>query len=283
MNGHSLLVVKTTASHTNNTPSHFGNEHSPQSSNTESEDVYEDVPSSNGQGQQPHIRRLSSIIYVLPDSMTIKEAITFWEKGSNDFPPVRTWTRPQNSIQTDLIMKLERLYSVYTERFHNDIDALLACSLDEENHEISIEQFIGKYQDVKFSQTPTSTNASSMTFDFSHHKTISQSTDALYLLPRKINGRKVSAKDVLQLWYHGLNKIPPVKLWSPQQKAVQQSKISRWKKIVELFEQEFNGDWDKFHKHFSNNLGQLLPITAIITKHEEETRSMTEGVLLQNQ
>lgn len=159
----------------------------------------------------------------------------------------------------------------------------MANAMDDETHqELSIERFIGKHQDVKFSQTPA-TNTSSMTFDFSHHKTISQSTDSLYLLPRKINGRKVSAKDVLQLWYHGLNKIPPVKHWSPQQKAVQQSKISRWKKIVELFEQEFSGDWDKFHKHFSNSLGQLLPITAIIAKHEEESRSMTETSLLQQQ
>ena len=253
--------------------------HSPESSITEYEDSIEQPQLSikDPLNQQSHLRRLSSIIYILPDTMTIKEAIVFWEKGSSDFPPVRTWTRTQNSIQTDLVIKLERLYSIYNERFHSDIDAMMANAVDvETNQELTIERFMGKHQDVKFSQTPA-TNTNSMTFDFSHHKTISQSTDSLYLLPRKINGRKVSAKDVLQLWYHGLNKIPPVKHWSPQQKAVQQSKISRWKKIVELFEQEFQGDWDRFHKHFSNTLGQLLPITAIIAKHEEGTRSMTSS------
>ncbi|XP_066928800.1 uncharacterized protein [Clytia hemisphaerica] len=272
----SLGAEKQVTPHNNSTIAGiFGNSQSPESSIAESDDVTEDSNSAT----VPQLRRMSSIIYILPDTMTIREAITFWEKGSNEFPPVRTWTRPQNSIQTDLVIKLERLYSIYTERFHSDIDALLVSALDEDKRELPIDKLISKHQDVKFSQTPT--NTSSMTFDFSHHKTISQSSESLYLLPRKINGRKVSAKDVLQLWYHGLNKIPPVKLWSPQQKAVQQSKISRWKKIVELFEQEFNGDWEMFYKHFSNSLGQLLPITAIIAKHEEETRSMTESAILQ--
>ena len=243
--------------------------------------IYEDQssPSSinsttNEEAHERKYKRSTSIIYILPDTFTIKEAIMFWDTGSREFPPVKTWTHVQNSIQQDLILKIEKLYEIFVEHFHRDIDALLSNVCDTNGEELPIEQFINNYTHQDARKIP---NANSMTFDFSHHKTISQCTDALYLLPRKINGRKVSAKDVLQLWYHGLNKIPPVKQWSPQQKAVQQSKISRWKKIVELFEQDFAGDWDKFKMHYSNSLGQLLPITAIISRHEEESRSMTEG------
>lgn len=219
-------------------------------------------------------------VYTIPTSASLADLIRFWDKGFTDFPPIKTWTREQKDSQREFITDIEKLFFIYDQTFKRDMNAFNDACVKEDGQPMSFEDVFSKFnqafqeQHTVETNTLSSTSASSMTFDFSHHRTISQSTDALYLLPRKINGRKVSAKDVLQLWYHGLNKIPPVKQWSPQQKAVQQSKISRWKKIVDLFEHDFSGNWERFEKHFSNNLGQLIPITAIIAKHEEENRTM---------
>ena len=221
----------------------------------------------------------------IPTDLTIKDCIQLWEYGYKEngvekFPPISLWDRQQKLEQKGLIQKIENINVLYNETFKRDYDGFIKSLTKEDQTVMTPDEVLSKYQghfnerEPSDSTTPNDlTLASSMTFDFSHHRTISQCPDVLYLLPRKINGRKVNAKDVLQLWYRGLNKIPPVKEWSPQHKAVQQSKISRWKKIVDLFEQEFEKDWEKFEKTFTNSLGQLLPITAIIAKHEENYRN----------
>ena len=215
--------------------------------------------------------------YLLSSNISAKEAILFWNEGSVNFPPIKCWSPRQRENQSGLISDIEGIYNIFKEIFKLDMNSFLLVCSNENREPLSINEIITKFRQnlkEKVNTIGAAKTSSSMTFDFSHHKTISQSTNVLHLLPRKINGRKVSAKDVIKLWYHGMNKIPPVKQWSPQQKAVQQSKVSRWKKIVDLFEKGFEGDWGKFKARFSNSSGLLLPITAIIAKYEEENRSM---------
>lgn len=215
----------------------------------------------------------------IPDNINVKDAIVLWEKGSNELSPIKKWTPQQKENQKDLVSRIEKIYYIYSDIFKRNYKYFLRECSNEHGELQTMEEILSKFHSFLVERGPfipqsIGISTSSMTFDFSHHKTLTQSTDELYLLPRKINGRKVNAKDVLQLWYHGVNKIPPVKHWSPQQKAVQQSKISRWKKIVDLYEQDFRGNWEHFESHFSNSSGQLLPISAIIAKHEEENREL---------
>ncbi|XP_065674321.1 uncharacterized protein LOC100215655 [Hydra vulgaris] len=220
---------------------------------------------------------------IIPENISVLEAIELWKNGSANFKPIKDWSSSKKACNK-LAQKIEDIFYIFQNVFKSDY-ATFKIMCTENNTLLTIDESLAKFSKPLKERTneidlckPT---ANSMTFDFSHHKTVSANSDVLYLLPRKINGKKVNARDVLQLWYYGLNKIPPVKNWSAQQKSVQQSKISRWKKIVDLYERDYKGDWDLFEKTYSNGNGQLIPITAIIAKREEELlRNTSDGSMV---
>ena len=82
--------------------------------------------------------------------------------------------------------------------------------------------------------------------------------------------RRVSAKDVLHLWEYGNEDFPPLKDWTPTQKLKQQSKISRWKKLVDIFKNDYKGDIKLFQESFSDTKGEILPITTILSLYETQ-------------
>ena len=79
---------------------------------------------------------------------------------------------------------------------------------------------------------------------------------------------KVSARDVIQLWEYGMGEVPPIKAWTKAQKFKQQSKISRWKKIVDIFKYQCNSDMRKFEEIYADGHGCLLPVAAITNRFE---------------
>lgn len=82
--------------------------------------------------------------------------------------------------------------------------------------------------------------------------------------------RRVSAKEVLNLWDHGCDEFPPLKDWTPTQKLKQQSKISRWKKLVDIFKADYGGDMKSFEESFSDARGEILPVTTILSLYETQ-------------
>ena len=219
----------------------------------------------------------------IPENISVLEALELWKNGSNSIQPIKDWPCSKKA-RSKMAQKIEDIFYIFQNVFKSDYTTFkIMCT--ENNTLLTIDESLAKFS-KPLKERPHENDlckqtANSMTFDFSHHKTVSANADVLYLLPRKINGKKVNARDVLQLWYYGLNKIPPVKNWSAQQKSVQQSKISRWKKIVDLYERDYKGDWDLFEKTYSNGNGQLIPITAIIAKREEELlRNSSDGSMV---
>ena len=81
---------------------------------------------------------------------------------------------------------------------------------------------------------------------------------------------KATALEVLHLWYSGTKDIPPIRQWTVTQKIPQKSKISRWKKIVDIFERKCDSDWQCFFDHYKDNQGKLLPISSILSLYNYE-------------
>ena len=82
--------------------------------------------------------------------------------------------------------------------------------------------------------------------------------------------RRVSAKEVLNLWENGCDEFPALKDWTPTQKLKQQSKISRWKKLVDIFKMDYHGDMKSFEESFSDARGEVLPVTTILSLYETQ-------------
>ena len=82
---------------------------------------------------------------------------------------------------------------------------------------------------------------------------------------------KVTAEEIIHLWNFGTEEIPPVRLWTNIQKRPQKSKISRWKKIVEIFEEKYKSDWSEFVNNYKDEDGRLMPVSKILAlnSHEE--------------
>lgn len=96
-------------------------------------------------------------------------------------------------------------------------------------------------------------------------KTGEGSENEIYQLPRK-----VTAKDVVQLWEEGCELFPPVSKWPKIHKVGHETKLFRWKKIVDIFRKDCGGSWETFEERFSSAKGELLPISAILSKYDLE-------------
>ena len=84
-----------------------------------------------------------------------------------------------------------------------------------------------------------------------------------YVLPKTINGNKVTPFDVIDIWENGTETIPPIRTWTSLQKMTQQSKISRWKKIYNVYINQCKGDKDRFRDLITDEQGRILPLATV--------------------
>ena len=223
---------------------------------------------------------------VLPETDDPIEVLNLWEHGSESYPPVRFLAMKPELIRDSRLAAWRKFIGIFHYFCNGDKQILLQKYSDEHGRLYRVSEILQGFGSV-FSQRQskplnvTSTVATTIQTPTSSLLNLAQASDQLdtkpprtdiniYTLPRKINGHKVSAKDVIHIWNHGLKNIPAVKSWLPNQKVRQQSKISRWKKIVEIFEVDCACNMQNFEKKYSNKSGDLLPIAAIISKYEAE-------------
>lgn len=226
---------------------------------------------------------VSELCTVLPETDDPLEVLNLWEHGSDRCPPLRFLAMKPELIRDSRLVAWRKFISIFHYFCNGDKQALLQKYSDEHGRLLGVSDILQGFGSVLSLRQPpnvVATNAlasqsSASSFNITQTKDqldikVPRNEINMYTLPRKINGHKVSAKDVIHIWNHGLKNIPAVKLWLPNQKVRQQSKISRWKKIVEIFEVDCGCDLQSFEQKYSNKSGDLLPIAAIIAKYEAE-------------
>ena len=226
---------------------------------------------------------VSELCTVLPETDDPLEVLNLWEHGNDRCPPVRFLAMKPELIRDSRLAAWIKFIGIFHYFCNGDKQALLQKYSDEHGRLLRVSDILQEFGSVLSQRKPpnlVATNAHTSQSSASLFS-LAQTNDQLdmkvprndiniYTLPRKINGHKVSAKDVIHIWNHGLKNIPAVKSWLPNQKVRQQSKISRWKKIVEIFEVDCGYNMQSFEKKYSNKSGDLLPIAAIIAKYEAE-------------
>ena len=214
-----------------------------------------DSPLSNGQQQS------NKNAITIPDDLTIGEIVVLWERGINDIPAIVEWDIEEKGQLREKLEVFFKVYYIFRNICNADIAHFVAQYTDNVTKQIESPSRVASFcPDVHesfecFMQQPSRTPAD-----------VSQ--ERVYTLPRKINGRKVSARDVIQLWEYGMGDVPPIKAWTKSQKFKQQSKISRWKKIVDIFKYQCNSDMRKFEEIYADGHGCLLPVAAITNRFE---------------
>ena len=107
-----------------------------------------------------------------------------------------------------------------------------------------------------------------------HQMHVSSFDDHLNQIPTL--PEKVTAAEVIHFWNFGTKEIPPIKTWTNAQKIPQKSKISRWKKIVQIFEEKCDEDWGKFVNDYKDEDGQLMSVSKILAlNHHEDFKTYT--------
>ena len=105
-----------------------------------------------------------------------------------------------------------------------------------------------------------------------HQMHIGSFDDHLNQIP--ILPEKVTAAEVIHFWNFGTKEIPPIRTWTNAQKIPQKSKISRWKKIVQIFEEKCDDDWSKFVNDYNDEDAKLMSVSKILAlNHHEEFKS----------
>eukprot|EP00795_Rhopilema_esculentum_P012402 gene12402-3061_t len=229
---------------------------------------------------------------VLPDSDDPFEVLNLWEHGTEKCPPIRFLTMNDDVIMHPRLVAWRKFIDIFRFHCNSDKQVLIEKYSDDKRRLLKVSEILQRFEStfthrpyetttctMKSPGPPASTPVSTV-YQNNHFPTqldvkkpfVSHSD--LYILPRKVNGHKVSARDVIHIWHHGFKNVPPVGSWLPHQKVRQQSKISRWKKIVEIFEVDCNGNMQLFERKYSNKTGDLLPIAAIISKFEAEKNAL---------
>ena len=147
---------------------------------------------------------------------------------------------------------------------------------EQENRQIAPRYFSFHRLERKYGHTISSLQMPTLDQTRSNSKTTTE--DALtetkfYKLPEK-----VTALEVLHLWYSGIKDVPPIRQWSVLQKTPQKSKISRWKKIVDIFERKCKSDWQSFHELYKDSQGKLLPVSNILSLYNYEQAQTENGL-----
>ena len=232
--------------------------------------------------------------YILPDNVTALDVIHLWKSGTKDIPPIQAWTSAQKLPQKSKISRWRKLVRIFDEKCRGDIANFTEKYSDAKGRLMSVSGILNMHSndnsvsdtdidlddsvfydtEVKAEQPknitswPASYTERSSSSSFPGTRKQQEKHQHSYVLPGKVNGKKITAKDVIRIWNKGIGHIPPIKDWPPGQKIRQQSKISRWKKIVDIFNEDFKGNFKDFRKRFSDSKGMLLPVSAILSIYE---------------
>lgn len=207
--------------------------------------------------------------YILPRNVTAKDVIKMWEEGYEDMPPLSTWSPAQKAGQRSKFSRWAKIYDIYKYHYKGDMDDFERAFSDEKGELIPVTTIVAKHD----ARDTSASNASSISFS-SPSMVVQSSTDGpeleIYQLPRK-----VSAKDVVELWEEGCERFPPVSKWPKIHRVGHETKLFRWKKIVDIFRKDCSGSWEKFEERFCNSKGELLPISAILAKYDLENEPVS--------
>jgi len=202
------------------------------------------------------------ISHMLPRKVTAKDIIRLWETGYGDLPPLHRWTPAQKAGQRSKFSRWSKIYDIYKYHCKGDMSLFESKFSDERGELYPVTTIVAMFDAW---EAP-----SSLSSPFSGNlqpgqKTGEGSEAEIYQLPRK-----VTAKDVVRLWEEGCELFPPVSKWQKIHKVGHETKLFRWKKIVDIFRKDCGGSWEKFEERFSNSKGELLPVSAILSKYDLE-------------
>ena len=199
--------------------------------------------------------------HILPRKVTAKDIIRLWETGYGDLPPLSQWTPAQKAGQRSKFSRWTKIYDIYKYHCKGDLSLFESKFSDERGELYPVTTIVAMFDAWE--------SPSSLTSHFTGSQLAPKSGDGseaeIYQLPRK-----VTAKDVVQLWEEGCELFPPVSKWPKVHKVGHETKLFRWKKIVDIFRKDCDGSWEKFGERFSGSKGELLPISAILSKYDLE-------------
>ena len=197
--------------------------------------------------------------FSLPRKVTAKDIIKMWEEGYGDVPPLSRWTTAQKAGQRSKFSRWAKIYDIFKYHCKGDLKEFETKFSDERGELYPVTTIVAMYD----ARTPSPVISGAL-----------PNTET-YQLPRK-----VTAKDVVTFWEDGCEFFPPVSKWPKIHKIGHETKLFRWKKIVDIFRRDCAGSWEKFNARFSNTRGEVLPISAILAKYdlENDPSSMYKGV-----
>lgn len=199
--------------------------------------------------------------HILPRKVTAKDIIKLWETGYGDLPPLHKWTPAQKAGQRSKFSRWTKIYDIYKYHCKGDLSLFESKFSDERGELYPVTTIVAMFDAW---ESPSSLS-SPFAVALPGQKTGEGTESEIYQLPRK-----VTAKDVVQLWEEGCELFPPVNKWPKIHKVGHETKLFRWKKIVDIFRKDCGGSWEKFEERFSNAKGELLPISAILSKYDLE-------------
>lgn len=198
--------------------------------------------------------------HILPRKVTAKDIIRLWETGYGDLPPLHRWTPAQKAGQRSKFSRWTKIYDIYKYHCKGDMSLFESKFSDERGEMYPVTTIV-----AMFDAWDSPSSLSSPFTGGPGQKTGEGPESEIYQLPRK-----VTAKDVVQLWEEGCELFPPVSKWPKIHKVGHETKLFRWKKIVDIFRKDCGSSWEKFEERFSNAKGELLPISAILSKYDLE-------------
>ena len=199
--------------------------------------------------------------HILPRKVTAKDIIKLWETGYGDLPPLHKWTPAQKAGQRSKFSRWTKIYDIYKYHCKGDLSLFESKFSDERGELYPVTTIVAMFDAWESPSSLSSPFAGA----FPGQKTGEAPESKIYQLPRK-----VTAKDVVQLWEEGCELFPPVSKWPKIHKVGHETKLFRWKKIVDIFRKDCGGSWENFEERFSNPKGELLPISAILSKYDLE-------------
>ena len=190
--------------------------------------------------------------FYLPKKVNALDIINYWENGFGDLPPVSEWTTLQRFRQRSKISRWSKIYDIFKNHCRGNLPEFEKLYSDENGQLLPATTIISMYESrIDVDQ-------------YSENETLPKGPVVRkYTLPRKVD-----AKDIVRLWEEGNEHFPPIAAWTKADKIGQETKIFRWKKIVDIFKNHCDCDWEYFEDLFSNEFGELLPTSAIIAKFE---------------
>ena len=200
--------------------------------------------------------------HILPRKVTAKDIIRLWETGYGDLPPLHQWTPAQKAGQRSKFSRWTKIYDIYKYHCKGDLSLFESKFSDERGELYPVTTIVAMFDAW---ESPSSLSTPFSGTSKPGPKTGEGSEAEVYQLPRK-----VTARDVVKLWEEGCELFPPVSKWQKIHKVGHETKLFRWKKIVDIFRKDCGGSWEKFEERFSNPKGELLPISAVLSKYDLE-------------